>query len=165
MASLEDLQKLLENAAKTIPDKALTIIAVEGKNFVKKNFRDEGFTDRSLKKWEKRKTTDREGRDITRYRTDRTGSKGSLNKYGRQNKDRAILTGHATGGDKLRNSVKSKVNKSSKEVSFYTYKEYAEIHNEGSDDIPQRQFIGPSEYLNSKIEDKLKKEIDKTFNQ
>ncbi len=37
MAGLDDLQKLLDNAAKVIPDKLPSTIEVEGLNFIKKN--------------------------------------------------------------------------------------------------------------------------------
>jgi predicted ArsR family transcriptional regulator len=157
------LQKWLERAANEIPEKALTIIEVEGKKFIQKNFQEEGFTDSGKEAWPERATTDREGRDITRYRTSRRGKEGALNKYGSQNKDRAILTGHASGGNKLRNSIKSRVNKTSKEVKYYTDKAYAERHNEGLDGMPERQFMGKSEYLHQQIIKKLKKELDKIF--
>lgn len=163
MADLADLQKMLMNAAKQIPEKALTIIEVEGKNFIQKNFQDEGFTDTSVDKWEQRKTEDKQGRDITRYRTDRRGKRGALNKYGSDNEGRALLTGKGTGGNKLRNSIKSRVLKSTKEVKFYTSKGYAGRHNEGLDGMPQRQFMGKSKYLEGKITDKLKRELDKIF--
>lgn len=163
MAGLEELQKMLQRAAKEIPEKALTIIEVEGKNFIQKNFQDQGFTDNVLEKWKDRKTEDSRGRDITRYRTNRRGKAGNLNKYGSQNKDRALLTGFSTGGNKLRNSIKSRVLKSYKQVRFYTDKEYADRHNEGLDGMPKRQFMGRSRYLDNQIAKKVTKELDKIF--
>ena len=161
MSDLAELQKLLNRAAEEIPDKLLRIIGVEGKNFIQKNFRDEGFTDTGTKKWQERKTEDRQGRDITRYRSSRRGKAGSLNKYGSSIKDRAILTGFATGGNKLRNSFKYLVSIGSSQVTFYTYKEYAERHNEGLEGMPKRQFMGKSNYLNGQIRKKLNTELDK----
>lgn len=161
MSDLAQLQKLLDRAAKEIPDKVLRIIGVEGKNFIQKNFRDEGFTDTGTEKWEVRKTEDRQGRDITRYRTSRRGKAGNLNKYGSSIKDRAILTGFATGGNKLRNSFRYRVSIGSSQVTFYTYKEYAERHNEGLNGMPKRQFMGKSNYLNTQISKKINKELDK----
>ncbi|WP_264520377.1 phage morphogenesis protein [Flavobacterium sp. N1994] len=163
MATLDDLEKMLLLAAEQIPEKALTIIEVEGKNFIQKNFQDQGFTDSVLDEWEERKTTDKKGRDITTYRTNRRGKKGSLNKYGSDIKDRAILVGKGTGGNKLKNSIKSRVNRSTKEVRYYTDKEYAARHNEGLDGMPERRFMGKSKYLDGKISDKLKRELDKIF--
>ncbi len=161
MSDLSELQKLLDRAAQEIPDKVLKIIGVEGKNFIQKNFRDEGFTDTSTEKWQERKTEDRQGRDITRYRTSRRGKAGNLNKYGSSIKDRAILTGFATGGNKLRNSFRYRVSIGSSQVTFYTYKEYAERHNEGLDGMPKRRFMGKSAYLNTQISKKINKELDK----
>lgn len=161
MADLSELQKLLNRAAHEMPNKVLRIIGVEGKNFIAKNFRDEGFTDTSTQKWEERKTEDKQGRDITRYRTSRRGKAGNLNRYGSKNKDRAILTGFGTGGDKLKNSFRYKISLGSSQVSFYTYKEYAQRHNEGLDGMPKRQFMGKSNYLNTQISNKVKKELDK----
>lgn len=161
MSDLSELQKLLDRAAQEIPDKVLKIIGVEGKNFIQKNFRDEGFTDSSTEKWQERKTEDRQGRDITRYRTSRRGKAGNLNKYGSSIKDRAILTGFATGGNKLRNSFRYRVSIGSSQVTFYTYKEYAERHNEGLDGMPKRRFMGKSAYLNTQISKKINKELDK----
>ncbi|NHN26771.1 phage morphogenesis protein [Flavobacterium jejuense] len=164
MNDLKALQALLDLAAKEMPKKTLTIIGVEGKNFIQKNFRDEGFTDNNLQKWEERKTEDKRGRDITRYRTSRRGKQGNLNKYGSSNKDRAILTGHGTGGNKLRNSYRYRISLGSGQVSFYTYKEYAQRHNEGLDGMTKRQFIGKSAYLHSKIANKVTKELNKLLN-
>lgn len=161
MSDLSELQKLLDRAAQEIPDKVLRIIGVEGKNFIQKNFRSEGFTDTSTEKWQERKTEDRQGRDITRYRTSRRGKAGNLNKYGSSIKDRAILTGFATGGNKLRNSFRYRVSIGSSQVTFYTYKEYAERHNEGLDGMPKRRFMGKSAYLNTQISKKINKELDK----
>lgn len=161
MNDLAQLQKLLDRAAKEIPDKVLRIIGVEGKNFIQKNFRDQGFTDTGTQKWEARKTVDRQGRDITRYRTSKRGKAGNLNKYGSNIKDRAILTGFATGGNKLRNSFKYRVSIGSSQVTFYTYKEYAERHNEGLEGMPKRQFMGKSNYLNGQISKKVNTELDK----
>lgn len=158
--SLSDLQKLLIRASKEIPDKALRVIGVEGKKFITKNFRDQGFTDTSLEKWEQRKTVDKKRRDITRYRTNRVGREGSLNRFGSRTADRAILVGFNTGGDKLKNSFKYSVSKGSNRVVFRTYKGYAKRHNEGLDDMQKRQFIGKSEYLNRQIADKIKRELD-----
>jgi phage gpG-like protein len=157
---LNDLQKLLDKAANQIPEKALRVIGVEGKNFIAKNFRDQGFTDTSTEKWKERETIDKKGRDVTRYRTNRKGRAGNLNKYGNGIKDRAILTGLATGGNKLRNSFRYRVSLGNKTVSFYTYKEYAQRHNEGLKGMPKRQFMGQSAYLNNQISRKITSELN-----
>ncbi len=159
--NLNDLQRLLLKAVVTIKDDALRIIEVEGLNFIKKNFRDQGFNDGSLQKWEERKTTDSRGRDKTRYRTNRRGTIGELTKFGQKEIGRAILTGHNTGGNKLRNSIRAR--RKNLSIVFYTYKKYGKVHNEGTKHIPQRQFMGNSKYLNKKIGDKIKRTLDRTL--
>ena len=103
--------------------------------------------------------------NITRYRTDRHGKQGNLNRYGSKIKDRAILTGFATGGNKLRNSFRYRVSLGSGQVTFYTYKDYAQRHNEGLGGMPRRQFMGQSNYLNGQIARKTNIELDKIFRQ
>lgn len=159
---LKQLQKLFNQALKVMPQKLPIIVEVEGLKFIKGNFRKQGFqTGTSVQKWKKRKTRDRKNRDITRYRTDRVGTKGSLNRFGSKNKGRAILIGFNTAGDKLSNSFSA--TKSSKQVVFSTYKEYAKIHNEGGDAMPKRQNMGKSKTLTDAIEKKLTRELDKIF--
>lgn len=162
---LKDLQKLLNKAVKEIPEKAIRIVGVEAKKFVQQNFEDEGFNNVGVEKWEKRKTVDKKGRDITRYRTNKKGKKGTLNSYGRKNSGRAILTGHTTGGDKLRNSFTYRSDKSKMLVSIRTYKKYAKVHNEGLNGMPKRKFLGGSKYLANKISKKLDKTLAQQFNQ
>ena len=155
MAGLDDLQKLLNKATQTIPDKLPIIVEVEGLNFIKSNFRAQGFNDGTKKAW-------KDGRDLTRYKTNRVGTAGSLNRFGQKNQGRAILVGHDTGGDKLSNSFRARRNR--QRVVFYTYKSYAQRHNEGLDGMPQRQFMGKSATLENNIKKKLTKELDKVFN-
>jgi phage gpG-like protein len=159
MAKLGDLERKLRMAVRKLPEQTLRIIEVEGLASINKNFRDEGFNDGGLQKWKPRKTTDKRGRDITRYKTNRVGRAGNLTRYGRKNQGRAILTGHATGGNKLRNSFTS--SRSKVKVRFRTHKDYAQVHNEGEGNMPQRQFIGRSRTLENNIKKKLTKELDK----
>lgn len=162
MADLNDLQRKLQSLARDIPVLTARIIEVEGLNFIQENFQAQGFKDTGIDKWKPRATTDKNGRDITRYRTSRVGPKGKLNRYGSKNKDRAILTGHNTGGDKLRNSFST--SRTPNAIRFRTYKEYAQRHNEGIN-MPKRQFMGPSRHLTSKIKAKLTQVLIKRFNQ
>ncbi|MDV6170221.1 phage morphogenesis protein [Flavobacterium sp. DG1-102-2] len=161
MSDLRELQRMLDRAARELPNTVTTIIEVEGLNFIQKNFEDQGYNDTGLEEWEERKTADDRGRDITRYRTNRVGRQGNLNRYGSRNKDRAILTGHETGGNKLRNSIRARKTKNA--VRFFTSKEYAQRHNEGLDGMPQRQFMGKSKYFEDQIKAKLKRTLDRTF--
>lgn len=162
MEDLKDFQNLLNKIAKELPDDILTIMRVEGKNFIKHNFKQQGFdTGTGVDKWKKRTTLDKRGRNITRYRTNRVGKKGTPNKYGRNITGRGVLIGHDTGGNKLANSFRGKVNKQNQTVRFRTYKEYAQRHNEGLDGMPKRQFIGDSKYLTRRIHKKVKRVLDK----
>jgi phage gpG-like protein len=158
----EDIKRQAQELQEFMSNDLLDIIEVEGLNHFEESFDNEGFTDSSLVKWEKRKTKDKKGRDITRYRTNKVGKKGDLNRYGRKNEGRAILTGHNTGGNKLRNSLRA--SKVSGGVEFKTDKEYAQAHNEGEGDMPKRQFIGESKQLDKKIIKKVDKTLDKIFN-
>ena len=157
----DDIKRQAEELQEFLNNDLLDIIEVEGINHFEESFDNEGFTDDSLDKWKPRKTVDKKGRDITRYRTNKVGKAGNLNSYGRKNEGRTIITGHNTGGNKLRNSLKS--SKISEGVEFSTDKEYAEVHNEGSDIMHKRQFIGASKALNDKILKKVDKTLDKIF--
>lgn len=158
---LRDIERQTNELAEFLETDLLDIIEVEGLNHFEESFDNEGFTDEALEKWEPRKTTDTRGRDITRYRTNRVGKAGELNRYGRKNQGRKIMTGHDSGGNKLRNSIRAdKVNDG---VEFHTDKEYAERHNEGLDGMPKRQFMGPSKQLDGKIVNKIDDQLDKIF--
>lgn len=154
----KDVAAMEKKAKKFISKDLPKIVEVEGLAHIKKSFKDEGFTNSRLQKWKPRKTTDQNGRDITRYRTDKVGKIGSLNAFGRRNKGRSILTGHESGGNKLRNSFRTK--RSAKRVVFFTYKDYAERHNEGKDGMAKRMFMGPSQKLDRKIEKKINRTLD-----
>jgi phage gpG-like protein len=157
----EDIMKMVNELEEFFNNDALDIIEVEGLNSIKETFENEGFTDTSLVKWKKRKTKDKKGRDKTKYRTNRVGKIGRLNKFGSNNEGRPVLTGHKTGADKLRNSYRAKKLKNG--VEFHTDKEYAEIHNEGKDGMEKRQHVGESEILNKAIKKKMDQQLDKIF--
>lgn len=114
-----------------------------------------------MEKWPDRKKVDKNGRDITRYRTDRRGDAGELNRYGRKNQGRALLVGENSGSNKLRNSFRAR--STDTEVEFYTDKEYAEYHNEGTENLPARPIIDESEYLEAKIKNKINRRLDQIF--
>lgn len=161
MADLKDLQRLLLKTAKEMPEVAIKVVKAEGLKFIKHNFRSEGFdTGAGIRKWKKRRTLDNNGRNITRYRTNRIGKAGSRNKYGRQVTGRAILIGHKSGGNKLSNSFRA-IRRGKYAVAFRTYKKYGQRHNEGLDGMPKRQYMGPSKYMDRQVFKKLKREHDK----
>ncbi len=149
----EDLKRQAKELGEFLANDALDIIEVEGINHIEQAFDDEGFTDGSLRKWRKRKAKGQ------KYKTNRRGKKGQLTAAGRADKGRAILTGQATGGNKLRNSFRAE--RQPDGVRFKTDKEYAERHNEGLSGMPKRQFIGKSKTLTKKVIKKIEKGIDK----
>ena len=157
--NLQELRKKFEALARLVKEDIPIVLKTEGLKFIQKNFQDEGFNDEGLQKWQPRKTTDTQGRDLTRYRSDRVGKKGTLTPFGKRNQGRAILTGYNSGGNKLRHSFNCLCG--SHQVTFYTHKEYALRHNEGLKGMPKRQFIGDSKTLFNNV----KKEIDRLFNQ
>lgn len=160
---LKNLEKLFKTAIEEIPEKTKSIVEVETLRFVGDNFQNEAFdTGSGNKKWPERKQTDRKGRDITRYRTGRRGKRGSLNKYGRSIKGRALLVGHGSGGKKLRNSYRAVRMRNA--VAFRTYKKYAQRHNEGKDGMAERRHIGPSKALDRRYHRQLTKQLNKIFN-
>ncbi|PIB28905.1 hypothetical protein BFP77_08285 [Maribacter sp. 4U21] len=158
---VHDIERQARELEEFMGNEMLDIIEVEGLNHFEESFDNEGFTDEVLEKWEPRKTTDTRGRDITRYRTNRVGKAGELNRYGRKNQGRKILTGHDSGGDKLKNSLRG--DKIPGGVEFASDKEYAEVHNEGSDIMPKRQFMGSSKQLDENILKKVDRELDNIF--
>lgn len=113
-----------------------TIVAVEAEMFHAKNFREEGFTDKAFQPWTKRKKAE-------------TPRRALLVKSG-------AMKGHAVRG-----------RSTGKEVEFIFPLEYMQVHNEGGRagrgsgfTMPQRQYVGESEYLQQRINDKAQRYIN-----
>ncbi|OGX23343.1 MAG: hypothetical protein A3K54_00055 [Omnitrophica WOR_2 bacterium RBG_13_44_8] len=159
-----DLMKFVTSFRDKIIEILPQVIATEGQKHFEESFDKQGFTDKSLKKWRRR-----------RFGGKKTLKKGGQSKayseFLRKDKGRAILVGHQ--GDKKGSHLKDSIRttKTEKQVVFSTDKPYAQVHNEGGHagrgagfEMPQRQFMGPSEELNKKIDEKIMKEMDKFFN-
>ena len=137
-------------AAAYLRDDFPRIVGVEAVAHFKEGFQNEGFTDRTLEKWQ----------DVKR----RTSP--SVAQAARASASRKILTGE-TGdlGDSL------DYNENYNEVSIYSDLDYAQAHNEGtttagrgrSTTIPQRQFMGDSATLIQKIDDILEQKLNTIF--
>lgn len=155
----EDIKKQAQELHEFLNNDALDVIAVETINHIEESYENEGFTDQSLEKWDKRKTTTKNRKDKTRYKTNRRGKKGDLTKFGRQHEGRQVLTGHGSGGNKLRNSWRAE--KGDASVAIKTDKEYAEVHNEGKDGMLKRKQAGKSKVLDDNIQQKIDKGINK----
>lgn len=160
-----DLLKLASEIKKKLTEMLPKVIAVEGQAHFEESFDNQGFTDKALRKWKKRrfggKKTKQDGTATKAYR-----------EFLRKDKGRAILVSHQ--GDKKGTHLKDSIRSTSsvKQVVFSTDKEYAEVHNEGGHagrgkgfEMPQRQFMGPSEKLNERIDEKIESEMDKFFTQ
>jgi len=160
-----DLLKLASEVKKKLTEIIPKVIAVEGQIHFEKSFDNQGFTDRATRKWK--------GRKFGGNKTKRDGTATKAYKeFLRKDKGRAILVSHQ--GDKKGTHLKDSIRSShtTKQVAFSTDKEYAQVHNEGGHagrgagfEMTQRQFIGPSEKLNERIDEKIEAEMDKFFNQ
>ena len=142
MSASEFFQKLKASLPRLESRILNDVIAVEAENFHAKNFRDEGFTDVALAKWPARKKADKN--PARRALLVQTGT----------------LKGHALKGRVQGNSV-----------VFSFPLEYMRVHNEGGRagrgtgfDMPRRQFVGESEYLKKRIEDKARRLMDQFLN-
>lgn len=115
------------------------LVANDTQNFFAKNFSNQGFDDGGLKPWLKRKKE-----------TKKTIGKNIL-----------------VGTGKLRRAVQN----SSREKTWDKIRfvidggsiPYAKVHNEGSDKMPQRQFIGDSKTLRLIQVKRIKGTIDKIW--
>lgn len=139
----KDLEKKLQSnitEAKFFLKNTLpVIIGREAVSHFKKGFQKgvEGFTDKGLVKWQEVK------RRINPRRPDRAAA------------ERPILTGET--GD-LGRSIEYEI--AGDKAIIYSDVSYARYHNEGTEKMPKRQFIGESEALDKKIMRKTNKKIE-----
>jgi phage gpG-like protein len=115
------------------------VVAVETKNFTRKNFREGGFTDTSFTPWKKREIDDAVG------------------------ESRALLVKSSTMKGHAARPVTQ-----AKGVEFGFPLKYEKVHNYGLQagrgkgfTMPKREYIGESDYLNKAIEKKARKVLDK----
>jgi phage gpG-like protein len=120
----------------------------EAVSHYKKSFRDEGFTDRSLKKW----------KEVKRRINPRNPKAAAAT--------RPILTGSGELGQSI-NWDKG----AGRKVVVRSDKVYARVHNEGlragrgkGFKMPKRQFVGKSAELTKKINDKVTKHLNTIAN-
>jgi len=127
------------------------IAGQEAKNHFRDSFDNEGFTDKTLQKWQPRKEKRRKDGSMSEKEKTRVGRK--------------ILTGETKNLSDIDYKVTPGRVVISSEVN------YAKAHNEGTDHagrgrsttIPQRKFMGDSSVLNEKIVHIMKEELDKIF--
>lgn len=104
-----------------------------------KSFTDEGFTDKTLSPWTKRKRLSRSDKNSRRRR-------GLL-----------INKGHLRRSIKVGKSSFSRI-----EIGSYGIK-YARFHNQGIGKMPKRQFIGKSYVMNQLIRRKIRTAVKDVF--
>jgi phage gpG-like protein len=140
-------------------------VAIDGVNFFKKSFTDQGFTNRGLNRWRSRKIN----KLYLRRSIKTIGGKNARTTF-RLTKQ-AKRANHAilikTG--KLRRSIKGEANRLN--IEFTANTAYAQIHNEGGlagrnkkARIPKRQYMGESEEFMNQISDKFLKKLEQVFN-
>ena len=100
------------------------------------SFRKQGWVDQSLRKWKPRKRQDKDKR----------------------RRAILVLSGAMRASIRVRQARFSAIR-----VGSYGIK-YARRHNRGINNMPQRQFIGPSKQMTKKIKAMVRKEIKMIFN-
>lgn len=152
-------EAFISSFQKFLQDDALRIVETEALNHFNNSFTYQGFTDKNLVKWPKRKVPKRNGKPITGK---------ALERWREKDEGRAILVGQSTDtkGVHLKDSITSEITPG--RVGIVVDKPYAQVHNDGLKagrppgfTMPKRQFIGPSEKLEQKIQAKFEKEITK----
>lgn len=130
----------------------VTVMGVEAKKHFVSSFRNQGFTDETLKRWQSRKG------EVSGFGVSRR-SAGS----------RAILIGKGSGDLKKSISIKAK---SYNSITVGSDLPYAQIHNDGlygkawgkyRFKMPKRQFIGHSRKLIDLLRNKLDVRIQNVF--
>ena len=157
-------KKELQKEVKVMVEEAATMAL----NHFVASFRNQGFTDNGLNRWQPR---DARGSISRRQRgRERNGStKITLNKKGRQDAGRAILV---KSGLLRRSLRKHRVGVFSIAItSSGKAATYAGVHNDGLTagkthfKMPMRKFVGYSSTLNRKILTKFDRRIKKVFGQ
>ena len=138
MAKKRKLSPILQAQKKAIKkevDKTLRIAAEISVNFFKDNFKRQGFLDRNVKKWKKRKKKSTTKRAIL-VKSGKLRKSISVRKMN-ANRGRAVIGILGSAGV------------------------YAGFHNFGAGKLPKRQFIGDSKKLNTKIKRLIRKRLNK----
>lgn len=154
--------KPIERKARGAMETALVLIGNEAKNHFVGNFEKQGFDDRTVEKWERRKKFEAKGR----------GSKKSAKEYGTIRSVRAGRAILVKRGDLRRSIIRGLINKFNLSVKVKTDLDYAKIHNDGlmgrawgkhPFKMPKRKFIGDSYNLNEKVKKILTAKLDSIF--
>lgn len=144
--SPQEMKRAAEQAKKLLTGDAITILGVEAKKHFQEGFqRDkQGFTDKTLEKWPDIKEATKK----------------------RKRKKNGDLAPILTNNGHLRDSIDWEGDYNQQAVVISSDLVYAEVHNEGGgpNNMPKRQFMGPSQQLDKKVQAKIEKQLDKIFN-
>lgn len=141
-----ELKTATAKATAFLKKDALAIIGVEYKKHFQRSFQrdQQGFTDASLVKWQPLKP------ETLKRVTRRSGTAPPI----------------LTNDGHLRDSIDWEADYGQQAAVLSTDKPYAQVHNEGGgpNNMPKRQFMGPSKKLEETIVKKFERELDKIFN-
>lgn len=183
MASLKDMQRKLEQVEKYLKGNALTIIGTEAKKHFKQSFVEQGFTDKTLEKWDDVKRRDptspwygfqagatsippnNHPKRAKAKKPYKQRKEGAMTNYQPGATKRKILTGT---NQNLMKSIDWKKSDDGKGVIVEAKTPYAEIQNEGGEikvfgkataEIKARKFMGDSQVLKDKLTKKIVADI------
>ena len=162
MAEFQNALSKIKKAIRYLEKDAAVIMGTEAVNFYKGSFENQGFTDRSLKKWEeveRRKPSSpwrgfQYGSTAAKPRTVKRKA-SSITNYSPAAEKRPILSGQT---QELMHSLKWE--RQGNGVRVYADTPYSKVQNEGgpikifgktSRTLKQRQFMGRSQQLRDKI--------------
>lgn len=148
--------KLEREVRRFLHSDALDIMGVEALRFIRMNFDRQGFMSTGgVHKWQKRK------QPASMYY--KRGKKaGQLTKTGKtyiKKQSKPIFS--SSSGSLMRNSFD--YSRERRSAKIYSHLSYAFYHNYGTDKLPRRMFIGPSDYLQARIAAKINKEVHMQF--
>lgn len=132
--------KAFSSLNRTLP----TIVGNHAKNFFVKSFKNQGFEYNGIKKWQARKGE--------------IGVGGLARVKKKSDSSRAILV--KTGN--LRNSIRVE-SANMRRIKIVSDVDYGKYHNDGTNKLPKRQFIGESETLKRELTDIITKNVKKAL--
>lgn len=171
---IRKMQKEMQKAA----EQAVNEMALTALNHFQMNFKKQGFDDRQIERWKRRKDRkDDKKRGKHQYweeegTDDKRGKRHRVKGFVRSVKQgRGILIGKGTGV-LWRSLRKRKTSKYTAMIFIYGQaNRYAKVHNDGlragrgkGFQMPKRQFIGDSYNMDRNIRSKVEQRILKAFN-
>jgi phage gpG-like protein len=158
--------KQAEKKARKAMEAAIVDVGNTAKTFFRQAFVKQGFEDKSVVRWQKRKVFEKKGR-----------GKFAKNDDGKRDKSvvRSVKAGRGIlvkSGDLQKSIIRNPENRAALTVKISTDLDYAKIHNDGlmgkawgkhPFKMPKRQFMGDSYNLNEKVKAVIVKRLDKIF--